>query len=125
MGATRLNDTQVAAPPTAFTAIHVITPNGKVLVQPDGGIVVDLEAKPPVIRAPREVSAKYVAKTPGEMFALPEGASIDKTVKVFKNGLLQCEGPDYNIDTEVPPNIYFTEAQGISVGDYVTIYAWA
>ena len=48
---TRVSDSMVAPPPTSFTAIWVVTPTGKVLVQPDASIKIDLTATPPVIRA--------------------------------------------------------------------------
>jgi hypothetical protein len=127
---TRISDAAVAPPPTSFTALWVVTPTGKVLVQPDASIKIDLTANPPTIRAvvPPVMTAGAVEKvdqsvaTAGQTaFALTAPPVAGTPVKVYKNGLLQWQSADYSLVGQV---VTFLPAQGISPGDYVQIIYW-
>lgn len=127
---TRLNDAAVAPPPTAFTAIWVVTPTGKVLVQPDASIQIDLTATPPVIRAvyppqpaaPVECVDRIAVPAGGQTsFALTYPPAPGSLARVYKNGLLQFPDADYSLTGQT---VLFLPAQGTVPGDYIQILYW-
>jgi len=117
----------VAAPPTQFTAIWVVTPNGKILVQPDASIQIDLLATPPTIKAvvglaPRETVDQYVVPTGGQTsFSLTGSPTAGAPVKVFRNGVLQWQSADYSVTGQT---ILFLPGTGSSPGDLVQVFYW-
>jgi len=127
---TRVKDNQVAAPATQFTAIWVVTPNGKVLVQPDATIQIDLLATPPTIKAvmapapvgPREWADQYVVPAGGQTaFTLTYTPVLQTMVKVYKNGLLQWQSVDYSL---IGQTVGFLPGQGTAAGDLIQIWYW-
>ena len=128
MNPTRISDAAVAPPPTSFTGIWVVTPTGKVLVQPDASIKIDLTTIPPTIRAilppgttpAREYVDQFVS-TPGQTAFVLTAAPAAGPVKVYRNGLLQWQGADYSLTGQM---VLFLPATGIGPGDYVQILYW-
>ena len=126
---TRVSDSMVAPPPTSFTAIWVVTPTGKVLVQPDASIKIDLMATPPVIRAVlpllppplQEQVDQWVASVGQTSFALSAAPATGTPVKVYKNGLLQWRSADYSLSGQT---VVFLPAQGTAAGDYIQALYW-
>ena len=121
---TRLPDAQVAAPPTTFTAIQVVTPTGKVLVQPDASIVINLTATPPTIRAVtaaavQERLERFVVSASGQnIFSVASAPATGTLLKVYRNGLLQWENVDYSV---AGSTVTFLPAQGTAPGDYIQV----
>jgi len=127
---TRAADSQVKAPPTQLTAIWVVTPNGKILVQPDATIQIDLLATPPTIRAvappaavgPREWADQYVVPAGGQTaFTLTYTPVLQTFVKVYRNGLLQWQSVDYSL---IGQTVGFLPGQGTAAGDLIQIWYW-
>lgn len=127
---TQVRDSQVAAPATSFTAIWVVTPTGKILVQPDATIQIDLLATPPTIRAvvppvavaPREAVNQYVVPVGGQTsFSLTASPVAGMLVKVYRNGLLQWQGADYSLTGQA---VLFLPGQGTAVGDLIQVWYW-
>ena len=126
---TRVSDSMVAPPPTSFTAIWVVTPTGKVLVQPDASIKIDLTATPPVIRAvlpplpaaAQEQVDQWVASAGQASFTLSAAPATGTPVKVYKNGLLQWRSADYS---QAGQTVTFLPAQGTAAGDYIQALYW-
>ena len=121
---TRITDAAVAPPPTSFTAIWVVTPTGKVLVQPDASIRINLTANPPTISAAGllaiEKLDQFVAASGQSAFPLtsaPDGSPV----KVYRNGLLQWKGADYSLAGQV---VTFLPAQSVGPGDYIQVLYW-
>jgi len=124
---TRVADSQVRAPPTQFTAIWVVTPNGKVLVQPDATIVIDLLANPPTIKAVlpaarQEWVDQYVVPAAGQTsFSLTAAPVTGSLVRVYRNGVLQWQGVDYSLTGAA---VLFLPGQGTGPGDLIQVFYW-
>ena len=120
---TQISDSAVAAPTTTTVSVWVVSPAGKILVQPDASIKINLATTPPTISAvlpsilvPLEKVDQFTAaagQTAFSMSSAPVGA-----VKVFKNGVLQMSAADYTLSGQL---VTFLPAQGVALGDYVQI----
>lgn len=124
---TRVRDSQVAAPPSQFTALWVVTPQGKVLVQPDASIQIDLLANPPTIKAVlptarQEWVDQYVVPAGGQvLFSLTAAPVAGSLVKVYRNGVLQWQGVDYSLTGAA---VLFLPGQGTGPGDLIQVFYW-
>jgi hypothetical protein len=118
---TRLPDSMVAAPPTTFTAIRVLTPTGWVLAQPDASIVIDLAAQPPVIRAvlPQERCDMFDVIAAQQSLSLSVAPGFGEEPVVYRNGLLMAPGRDYSIQGQV---VLFLPGQPLAAGDIVQAF---
>jgi hypothetical protein len=109
----------VGAPPAAFTAVRVLTPQGWVLVQPDATIQIDLTAFPPVMRAvipaplADYVDVFVVGPVPVQSYPLAVVPAVG-TLQVYRNGLLMAAGYDYTLDGV---SLSFVDGQPIVAGD--------
>jgi hypothetical protein len=130
MAQTQVKDAQVAPPPTQFTAIQVVTPQGKVLVQPHASIQIDLLAVPPVIRAvipppvpgPVETADRFIVPEAGQtVFPLSASPVSGTLVKVFKNGILQWPDVDYEVSGQT---VTILPLQGTAPSDKIQILYW-
>jgi len=127
---TQVKDAQVAAAPTAFTAIQVTTPQGKVFVQPEPTIQIDLLATPPVIRAVcpappaamEEAVDRFLVPEAGQtVFTLSAVPAVGKLVKVYRNGVFLWPDIDYSISGQT---VAVLPLQGTAPVDRVQILYW-
>jgi hypothetical protein len=122
---TKLPWPMVAAPPTSFTAIQVLTPTGWIWAQPDGSIQIDTASSPPVIRAVTAAATEQVdtivVSAATQSFSLSAAPRAGTAVKVYRNGLLMASTNDYALTGQT---VTFVEAQEIAVGDIVQFVYW-
>ena len=102
---TKIDDTQVKAPPSAVTVIKVITPAGFVNVQPDGvTFVIDLASRLAKCIVPGGQVTFVDSEIPGgtiggtnAVFTLAFAPAPAASLVLWRNGLKQRAGVDFDL----------------------------
>ena len=106
---TQVGDSQLKAPPTAFTSIKVETPTGFVRVQPDNvTFVLDLAASPPIAKCIVTGGGPTITFVDGEIpagtingtnriFTLAFAPAPAVSLVLYRNGVKQRAGVDFDL----------------------------
>lgn len=124
---------QLRAPADANARVQVVKPDGTVALAIIGsGVELDLTGPIPVLKTivvlpllPQEIRLVFVAGAiPSQFYDLNHDNVPNAKVKVYKNGLLQMEGPQYDyqlIGRRVTFNAGSVPLSEVTAGDYIQI----